>query len=109
VNDAPSFAAGPSQTVVSLLGAQTIASWATGISPGPADESAQGVAFVVGNDNPGLFAVQPSVASDGTLTYRPKLLAIGIANVTIRAVDNGGAANGGNDSSAVQTVTIKIL
>jgi hypothetical protein len=79
------------------------------ISPGPADESAQAVTFVVGNDNPELFTVQPAVAPNGTLTYKPKLLAIGTANVTIRAVDNGGTAGGGSDSSAVRTFTITIL
>ena len=53
--------------------------WATGISPGPADESGQAVTFVVDNDNPGLFTVQPAVAPDGTLTYKPKLIAVGTA------------------------------
>ena len=109
VNDAPSFAAGPNQTVVSLLGAQSITGWATGISPGPADESGQAVTFVVANDNPGLFTVQPAVAPDGTLTYKPKLITVGTASVTIRAVDNGGTANGGSDSSVVRTFAITII
>jgi hypothetical protein len=109
VNDAPVFTAGPNQAVVSVLGAQAISGWATGISPGPADESAQAVTFVVDNDNPSLFAVQPAIAPDGTLSYKPKLLAIGTAKVTVRAVDNGGTASGGSDSSVVRTLTINIL
>ena len=39
----------------------------------------------------------------------PDLLALGIATVTVRAVDNGGTANGGSDTSAPQTFTITIL
>src|SRR6185369_16340581 len=39
VNDRPSFTAGPNQTVSNNAGAQSIANWATNISPGPADES----------------------------------------------------------------------
>ena len=109
VNDAPIFSAGPNQAVVSVLGAQAIPCWATGISPGAADESAQSVTFVVDNDSPWLFAVQPAVAANGTLSYKPKLLALGTATVTIRAVDNGGTASGGSDSSAVRTFTINIL
>jgi HD domain len=109
VNDAPSFTAGANQAVVSLLGAQTILGWATGISAGPADEFSQTVTFVVTNDNPGLFAIQPAIAPNGRLTYTPALLALGTATVTVRAIDNGGTADGGSDTSAPQTFTITIL
>ena len=109
VNDAPSFAAGGNQLAIGLLGAQSVSGWATGITPGPADESSQNVTFIVTVSNPGLFAVQPAVAPDGTLTYRPKLLGLGAASVTVRAVDNGGTANGGSDTSAPQSCTITVI
>ena len=109
VNDAPSFSAGSDQTVVSLLGAQTIPGWATGISPGPANESAQNVTFIVSNDNGGLFAVQPAVAPDGTLTFTPTLLAIGSSTVTVQAEDDGGSSGAGIDRSPPQTFTITII
>jgi hypothetical protein len=109
VNDAPSFTAGPNQTVVSVLGAQSVSGWATGISPGPANESSQSVTFTVTADNPGLFAVQPAVGADGKLTYTPALLAVGTATVTVRAVDNGGTTNGGVDTSPPRTFTITII
>ena len=109
VNDAPSFNAGANQTVVSLLGAQTVGGWATGISPGPADEAGQSVSFVLTVSNPALFSVQPAVAPNGTLTYKPKALAIGTATVTIRAVDDGGTANGGQNTSIARTSTISIV
>jgi large repetitive protein len=109
VNDAPSFSAGADQTAISILGAQTVPGWATAIGAGPADESAQSVSFAVTNDNSGLFAVQPAVAPDGTLTYTPQALALGSAIVTVRALDNGGTASGGVDTSPPQTFTITIL
>jgi large repetitive protein len=109
VNDAPTFTVGGDQLAISLLGAQSISGWATGISPGPADESVQTVSFVVTVDNPGLFAVQPAVAPNGTLTYTPNFLALGAATVTVRAVDTGGTGNGGSDTSPPQTFTITIL
>lgn len=109
VNDAPRFNGGGDQTTVSLLGAQSIPGWATAISPGPANESSQSVSFVVTTSNPNLFAVQPAVSPDGTLTYRPKTLALGTATITVRAVDTGGTANGGVDTSAPQSCTITII
>ena len=109
VNDAPSFNTGANQSVVSLLGAQTVGSWATAISPGPADEAGQSVSFAVTVSNPGLFSVQPAVGPNGTLTYKPKALALGTATVTVRAVDDGGTGNGGQNTSAARTFTISIL
>ena len=109
VNDPPSFSAGGNQTALSLLGAQSVTGWATGISSGPANEGSQSVSFVVTTNKPELFAVQPAVSADGTLTYRPKLLALGVATVTVRAVDTGGTANGGADTSAPQSCTITMI
>jgi hypothetical protein len=109
VNDAPSFATGGNQTAISLLGAQSVSGWATGISSEPADESSQSVTFIVTASNPALFVVQPAVAPDGTLTFTPKLLGLGSATVTVRAVDDGGTANGGSDTSAPQSCTITVI
>ena len=109
VNDPPRFSAGGNQTALSVLGTQSVAGWATGISPGPANEGSQSVSFVVTTNKPELFAVQPSVSADGTLTYRPKLLALGVATVTVRAVDTGGTANGGADTSAPQSCTFTMI
>ena len=108
VNDAPSFVAGGNQ--VSLLGASaTVPGWATGISAGPADEASQSVSFSVSVSNPGLFTVQPTIAPNGTLRYDTALLGIGTATITVRAVDDGGNANGGSDTSAPQTFTITVI
>jgi uncharacterized repeat protein (TIGR01451 family) len=108
VNDAPSFVKGANQSVGEDSGAQSILNWATAISAGPADESGQTLAFNTTNDNNALFAVQPSVSPTGTLTYTPAANANGVATVSVSLSDNGGTANGGADTSAVQTFTITV-
>ncbi len=108
VNDAPDFVAGPNQTVLEDSGAQTVTGWATGITPGPANESSQTTTFSIGsNSNTALFAVQPAVASDGTLTYTPAANANGSATVVVRLVDNGGTTFGGVNS-VEKTLTISV-
>src|SRR5439155_696667 len=99
VNDAPSFVAGPDQTVLEDAGLQTVTGWATGISAGPADEAGQHLNFLVSNDHPELFASQPSVAANGTLSYAPVSNANGAATVTVALHDDGGTANSGSDTS----------
>ena len=47
------------------------------------------------NDNNALFAVQPSIAASGTLTYTLAADADGTATVTVTLIDDGGTANGG--------------
>ncbi|HBB95755.1 MAG TPA: hypothetical protein DC054_10225, partial [Blastocatellia bacterium] len=109
VNDVPSFTKGADQTVNNNAGAQTVANWATSISPGPANESGQTLTFqVTGNTNPGLFTAGPAVSSTGTLTYTPSTSGGGSATITINLKDNGGTANGGVDTSASQTFTITV-
>jgi VCBS repeat-containing protein len=110
VNSAPSFVAGPNQGTDEDTGAQSAPGWATAISPGRPDESAQTVSFVVTTDNPALFAPdgRPTVSVNGTLTYTPAPNANGVAGITVRAHDNGGTAVGGVDVSAPQTRTITV-
>ena len=73
VNDVPSFAlpGSPDQTVLQDAGAQTVSSFATLISAGPADEVGQALTFHVSNNNNALFTVQPSINEvSGNLTYQ---------------------------------------
>jgi Bacterial Ig domain/Prokaryotic N-terminal methylation motif len=106
-NETPSFTKGPDQIVLTNLGVQTIAGWATAISQGTG-ESDQLVDFLVTNTNTSLFSVQPAVSADGTLTYASTPDATGSAVVSVSIHDNGGTANGAADTSAVQTFTITI-
>jgi hypothetical protein len=108
VNDAPSFSGGADQLVLVDSGPQSVPAWATGISPGPANEAAQSVTFDVTNDNPGLFSAQPQIGPSGTLTYTSAPAAQGLATVTVRALDDGGTALGGDDASAPQAFTITV-
>ncbi len=109
VNDAPSFTQGGNISVLEDSGAYSQATWATGISAGPANESSQTVTLAItGNTNAGLFAVQPAIGSTGALTFTPAADASGTATITIVAQDNGGTANSGVDTSAPQTFTITI-
>ena len=109
VNDAPSFSLEGNLVVLSALGVQKLSGFASKITCGPPNESSQRASFVVTTDKPRLFTVPPSLSSDGTLTYTPRLLGLGIATVTVYAVDDGGTANGGKDASPPQTFTIAIV
>jgi hypothetical protein len=107
VNDAPSFTKGADQIKTGNVGAQTVTNWATNISAGPADEAGQALNFIVSNTNASMFATQPAVASNGTLTYTAANT-VGSAIVTVSLHDNGGTLAGGADTSAPQTFTISI-
>src|SRR6185312_6602849 len=109
VNQAPSFTKGADQTVLEDSGLQTVPNWATAISPGPPSESGQTVTFLVTNNtDPSLFTVAPAVSSTGTLTYMSAPHANGTATITLVAMDNGGTASGGVDTSAPQTFDINV-
>jgi len=66
------------------------------------------VTFTLTNNNDGLFSDQPAISSDGTLTFTPFPNAFGTATLTVFAQDNGGTANGGNDTSVTQQFTITV-
>ncbi|MES2920908.1 MAG: Ig-like domain-containing protein [Verrucomicrobiota bacterium] len=110
VNDKPGFTAPPATQTNEDAGAQSVPSFATGFTPGPANESAQTVAsYAVSNISaPTLFATPPAVAANGTLTYTPAANANGISTFQLRVQDNGGTANGGVDLSDPLTVTITV-
>jgi hypothetical protein len=55
-----------------------------------------------------LFTVQPALDSSGTLTFTPAPNAFGPANVTVVLKDDGGTANGGIDTSSLQSFLILI-
>ena len=99
-NQPPTFVPGPDQTVLEDAGPMTVSPWATGMDAGGFGDAGQTLTFLVSNNNPGLFSVQPSVALDGTLSFRSAPNANGSAVVTVVLMDDGGTANGGIDRSA---------
>jgi len=108
VNTAPSFIKGPDQHTTKDSPPQSISAWATHITPGPSDEDPQMLHFVATSDNAGLFAAGPSINPSGTLTFTPLAGAIGAAHVSVVLIDDGGAANGGVDTSQSLSFTITV-
>ena len=106
-NDPPRFQLGPDQTALEDSPMRTVARWAT-LWPQPDDETDQSVWFEAVADQPDLFSFGPVIEPDGTLRYTPAANAFGTAIVTVRARDDGGTANGGQDTSAAQRFTIHI-
>lgn len=108
VNDPPSFTKGPNKYISEDASEQRFENWATNISAGPADESSQILTFSMTTDNDDLFAVYPTVTSTGTLIFKTRPDVNGVANVSIQLNDNGGSANGGISSSAIQVFMITV-
>ena len=108
VNDPPSFVTGEDPTVSALGGPVSLSGWATNISPGPADESAQAVTFLVDVGVGAIyFTSPPTIAPDGTLSFTPSGIP-GTPTVSVRARDDGGIAGGGADTSDARTFTITL-
>ncbi|KAF0654641.1 hypothetical protein L107_03004 [Cyanobium sp. Copco_Reservoir_LC18] len=109
VNDVPAFSKGADQVLLEDAGAQSVVGWATGLSRGGgSDEAGQALNFLVTNNNSALFSVQPTIDASGRLTYTPAANASGTATVSVRFRDSGGTANGGVDTSAIQTFLITV-
>ncbi len=110
INDEPSFTSGGDVTYVGAAVLHTESAWATAISAGPADESGQVLSFnVTGNTNPGLFTTGPAVdGTSGDLTFTPVNGMTGSATITLALMDDGGTANGGDDTSPAVTFDIDI-
>lgn len=106
VNDAPSFTAGADVTVAEDSGAYA-APWASAVSAGPANESAQDIEFTVQADDTSLFAVQPAVADDGTLSFTPAADAYGSTTVGVQLTDDD-TAGGPALSSSIREFTITV-
>jgi large repetitive protein len=97
VNDPPGFTAGGDVTVAEDAGAYSGA-WASTITPGPADPD-QAVVFIVDDvSNPSLFAVAPSISSEGVLSFTPAQHGSGSSTVTVHAKDDGGLEDYGVSS-----------
>jgi hypothetical protein len=95
--------------VLEDAGPQTVTGFATNISAGPPDEAGQTLTFHVSNDNNALFSAQPSIdPATGNLTYTTAPNANGSTTVSVYLQDNGGTANGGIDTSPIQTFTITV-
>jgi hypothetical protein len=108
INDSPSFTNGGDQTVNEDAGPQTVLTWATNIMDG--DDGSQGLTFDVSNDNMALFTPggQPSITSEGDLSYEPAANASGSATVSVVLTDDGGDEPPNVDTSVLETFEITV-
>ena len=107
VNDPPTFTRGPNVSLLMNSGQVSIDDWASDVEPGPANESGQTVTFVLTPADAGFFSEQPAIDAAGRLTFRVADGESGTTTVAVSAVDDGGTANGGVDSTS--PVTLEVL
>ena len=114
VNDPPQFAPGLDVSVLEDS-APYSQPWATEILAGPInapDEwsgpNAQQVSFTATPSNPAFFAVQPSINSNGVLTFTLARDVNGIVTVDVLAVDNGPTGGDNVNTSSVHRLTISV-
>jgi PKD repeat protein len=108
VNDAPEFTKGQDISVPENSSLTSIVNWATNIGPGAFNEN-DSYYFELSNYDVNLFSVMPTLYTNGTLEFTPKADMFGVANIDVLLKDNGGTANGGNDTSASQSFKITIV
>lgn len=107
VNDAPTFTGG-ADIVVSEDAERYNQTWATDITTGSLDDTRQKLTFIVTNSDNALFSEQPSISSDGKLTFKSAANANGKATVTVKLQDDGGVLKNGKDTSNPTTFTITV-
>lgn len=109
VNQAPSFSFNTNVVISNLFSSWeenlsvSNANFLTNMQAGPnTNENNQTWRFTVttasGATTNALFTRLPAIATNGTLTYAPKLHSYGTNLVTIVMTDNGGVANHGHDT-----------
>ena len=112
VNDPPRFRDLGDQVSIEDSGTVTVVNWAFQINKGAGDSRAaitnfeleQSLMWTVTNNNPQLFAIQPTILWDAMnpatadLTYAPAAGQCGMAQVTVQLQDSGGTNNGGSDT-----------
>src|SRR5690606_5177476 len=110
VNDAPTLdAIADPAPVADDAGTQTVN--LSGLSEGPANESAQVLTITATSDNPSLIP-HPSVSHNegdatGSLSYAPAANRWGSATITVTVQDDGGTAHGGVDT-VTRTFTVVV-
>ncbi|MBE2221341.1 MAG: tandem-95 repeat protein [Anaerolineae bacterium] len=111
VNDEPAFTNGGDVVVDEEFAAlgSTISGWADPVSAGPPDESGQTLTFDISTNNDAMFTELPSInLTNGDLTFTAVGGGSDTAVITVSLSDNGGTANGGDDTSAVETFDITV-
>ncbi|GAB5387317.1 MAG: hypothetical protein Alpg2KO_02850 [Alphaproteobacteria bacterium] len=110
VNDKPSITLGSNQSSTVGDGGVTVNSFATGFSAGPADESGQSIAdyLVSEQSDPNNVVSAVDIDNAGNLSYTVSGSNSGTATIQVQVQDDGGTADGGVDTSDVQTFEISV-
>ena len=99
VNDLPDFTVSTNLVLVAEdAGTITNASFLTGISAGPGNETNQTWTFTLTSGTNFSFATAPAISTNGTLTFRTATNAVGTNLITVVMKDSGGTTGGGKDS-----------
>lgn len=108
VNQRPVFKAHGSHSAKADAGPMNVENWAYDIDDG--DEGVtQNLKFVLTNDRPDLFDVQPEVGVEtGNLTYNAKNKLSGTALISLSLVDDGGVEDEGENSSVPYNFAINV-
>jgi hypothetical protein len=110
VNDPPTFKLATNRVVVLENAAPVVIPGFATVSAGPPDETEGWDDFEVKrNTNPGLFSAGPTLDAAGELRFELNQYANGTASISVQVKDQGGIANGGKDTSAIQTFVITVL
>ncbi|MDZ7684303.1 MAG: hypothetical protein U5O39_04275 [Gammaproteobacteria bacterium] len=107
VNDVPTFTVGPDININEDDGPQTYGGFIADGSAGAANESGQTLTYDITADS-AFFATDPAIDASGELTYEVAQHVSGTTTVTVALVDDGGTANGGEDTSPAQTFDIDV-
>jgi Bacterial Ig domain/Bacterial Ig-like domain (group 1) len=108
INDDPAFTQGGDVQVTALEALAFSDQWATGIGPGPPNESAQGLTFDVTLNNPtdaNAFLVPPQISDDGILSFTALALVLTeprVIPLTVALSDD----QGGSTAPVALTLTI---
>ena len=112
VNHPPSFNATPAVSVLQNSGGpHLLEEFVSEVNPGDGEEHWQEVTFVVtfSGGDPGLFESLPAISADGVLNFTAAKEKYGEANYSVVAVDDGGTARSGHNTSAPQHFSIAVL
>jgi hypothetical protein len=98
VNDAPIFSLSTNRIAIAEdASSQTISNLIVSASAGPSDESSQTLTYSVSTLATNFFSSQPSIDTNGTLTFTVATNQFGTNLVNVIVADSGGTSNGGRD------------
>ncbi len=109
VNDPPSFSIPAEISRLQKSGLQTLPDFVTELSPsGSDDEEAQTLIPFTLSTDASFFTSQPSIDSEGILSFAINPEKSGIVQVTVSVTDSGGLTNGGRDTTT-KTFAINVI